>query len=320
MTSNVITIAGHSVTPVTLTQAIEHFLQRKRLRNAALNTLVAYAGDLQDFADYATTQGVELIGLVGERLVGRWLDRLGHRGLSPRSQARKLTVLRQLVLHSIREGWLSHDPTKDDNVHFVQLPKIAPELQPLLAMMDALPTRTPQDLRDRAMLRLTLDAALRVGDLTGLDVPNPARPAFNTVDLTRCEVRTLGKGRKPAVVPINKRSAEWLADWLRVRDRMAREGEAAIFVSNRGTRITRQQIHNRVRQLGEQHGMPGLHPHLLRHRRVGDVVEQLGLEAGQHLARHRSKSTTASVYGSQAAAVVRHVLRERADLDARRVG
>lgn len=319
MTSNIITIAGFSVVPVSLLHAIEHYLQRKRLRGAAVNTLIAYGGDLHDFAQFAELQGIELIGLVGERLVGRWLDRLGHRGLSPRSQARKLAVLRQLVRHAMREGWLNHDPTKDNGVRFVALPKIAPEMQPLLDMLDSLPTNSPAALRDRAMVRLALDGALRVSDVVGLDIPaDTTRPPRHGVDMERLTVNTVGKGGKPAMVPINQRSVVWLKEWMQVRQLVAREHETALFVSRRGTRITRQQAHNRLHAIGERYGLPGLHFQLLRHRRVGDVVEQLGLEAGQHLARHAKKSTTANVYGAQAAAVVRHVLRERADLDARR--
>lgn len=318
MTANIITIAGHAVVPVTMDQAIAHYLQRKRLRGAALNTLMAYGGDLHDFAAFAELQGVGLIGLLGEHLVDRWLDMLGHRGLSLRTQGRKLVVLRQLVHHAQREGWLQHDPTKDCGVRFATLPVIAPELAPLLAMLDQVPVTTAQDLRDRAMFRLALDGALRIGDVIGLDMADPVRPPRNGVDFKRLTINTVGKGGKPACVPINQRTADWFTDWLRVRDGMAGDNEHAVFVSSRGTRITRQQAHNRIKHWGAQFGLPGLHFQLLRHRRVGDVVETLGLEAGQQLARHAKKSTTANVYGAQAAAVVRHVLREHADLDAPR--
>jgi len=318
MTSNIITIAGYSVVPVSLADALDHYLQRKRLRGAALNTLVAYGGDLRDFAAFAQSQDIDLVGLVGERLVDRWLDRLAHRSLSLRTQARKLVVLRQFVQHAMREGWLRHDPTKDSAIRFNTLQVIAPELAPLLAMLEQMPADSAPELRDRAMLRLALDGALRVGDLISLDMADPVRPPRFGVDFARLTVNTVGKGGKPACVPINQRSADWLHDWLRVRGRMAGDSESALFVSNRGTRITRQQAHNRIKHWGKQFGLPGLHFQLLRHRRVGDVVETLGLEAGQQLARHAKKSTTANVYGAQAASVVRHVLREHADLDAPR--
>jgi site-specific recombinase XerC len=323
MTSNIITIGGHSVVPVTLQQAVDHYLQRKRLRGASINTLLAYGGDLADFVEFAALQGVELVGLVGERLVDRWLDRLGQRGLSPRSQARKLVVLRQLVQHCNREGWLHHDPTKDSDIRFVTLPQIAPEREPLLAMLDSLPTRTPMQLRDRAMMRLMLDGALRVSDATRLDLPGTVYRPRNCLEIVPDggNLHLVGKGGKPAVVPVNQRSVDWVSQWLQVRHRMAGEREVALFVSNRGTRMTRQQAYNRIRALGAAAGIAHLNPQLLRHRRVGDVVQTLGLEAGQQLARHAKKSTTANVYGAQAAAVVRHVLREYADLDGvRRVG
>ena len=314
--TNVITIAGHTVPMVRMDQAVQHYLDRKRARGFALNTLLAYAGDLHGFTAFAARQDIDLIGLLGERLVDRWLDSLSMAGLSPRTQARKLVVLRQLVAHAQREGWLRHDPTKDCGVRFHTQPVIAPELAPLLAVLDGVPTDSPAALRDRAMLRLALDGALRVNDVVSLDMAQPGTPPRRGVDLQRLTINTVGKGGKPACVPINQRTAQWLQDWINVRPDMASDAEPALFVSNRGTRLTRQQAHNRIKRWGEQFGLPGLHYQLLRHRRVGDVVERLGLEAGQHLARHAKKSTTANVYGAQAAAVVRHVLREHADLDA----
>jgi len=314
--SNVITLAGHSVPQVTLEQAVQHYLSRKRMRGAQLNTLVAYGSDLRGFAAFAARHDIDLIGLVGERLVDRWLDSLSMAGLSPRTQARKLVVLGQLVEHAQREGWLRHDPTKDCRVRFTVQPVIAPELSPLMAVLEGVPVDTPAALRDRAMLRLALDGALRVSDVVGLDLAQPGTPPRRGVDMGRPTVNTVGKGGKPACVPINQRTAQWLQAWLDVRGTMARDDEPALFVSNRGRRITRQQAHNRIKLWGAHFGLPNLHYQLLRHRRVGDVVERLGLEAGQHLARHAKKSTTANVYGAQAAAVVRHVLREHADLDA----
>lgn len=318
MTSNVITIAGHNVTPVTVKDAIEHFLNRKRLRGAALNTIIAYQSDLDDFAGFAELQDIGLIGLVGERVIERWLDRLGHRGLSTRSQARKLSCLRMLMRHAIREGWCKYDATTDINLSFETMPVIAPELKPMLAMLDGMPIEKPMDLRDRAMLRLALDAALRVSDAVQLDLPPPNSPPRMGVDLTRLTVHCIGKGNKPACLPINQRTADWVSEWLAVRAKMAKGTATALFVSNRGTRMTRQQAHNRIKHWGMQFDLPQLHFHLMRHRRIGEVIETLGIDAGQHLARHKKRSTTINVYGMHAANVVRHQLRSHADLDAPR--
>ena len=78
--------------------------------------------------------------------------------------------------------------------------------------------------------------------------------------------------------------------------------------------MSRQLVYRMVRRRGAAAGLPNLHPHLFRHRRVGDVVERLGLDMGSALARHRHTSTTANVYGAHAAEVQRAAIRTMAPL------
>jgi len=316
MNSNVITLAGARVHPVTIVQATESFLHRMRLRGAMPNTLASYAIALRDFARFAAeTQQISLIGLVGARMVERWLDRLAHRGLCARSQAQKLSVLRSLVRHSRTEGWLDHDPTKDAHVRTRLRRVIAPERDALLALIDVIPAHTPLELRDRAMLRLAFDGALRVGEVIGLDLFDASRPPRSYVDARRLMVQVVGKGGDDEQVGINARTLEYIQAWLRVRGELAHPDECALFVSNRGRRINRQMAHYRIKAWGAAAGLPHMHYHLLRHRRIGDVIDRLGLDAGQRMARHANRATTANVYGAHADEILRHQIRAQCDLD-----
>lgn len=317
MNANIITLAGARVHPVTLAQATVHYLDRLKLRGARPNTLVSYACDLRDFREFAqVAQQITLIGLTSARLIERWLDRLGHRGVHPRSMARKLSVLRGLCRHSRIEGWLDHDPTKDVQVRVRVRRVIAPEHDALMAMIEGIPTTSAQDLRDRAMLRLAFDAALRSNEVCTLDLFDPRNPPRAFLDLRRLLVQVVGKGGDDQTAGINARTREIVQAWLAVRGGVANKDEAALFVSNRGTRITRQQFHNRVKHWGALAGMPRLHCHLFRHRRIGDVIDAAGLDAGQRMARHASRATTANVYGAHADEVLRHQIRTQCDLDA----
>jgi site-specific recombinase XerC len=319
MNGNVIALAGARVQPVTIEQAITHFLQRLGFRGYAVGTLRGYRSVLLDFAGFAgDAHGIRLIGLVSERLVQRWLDRLGHRGLGDRSQAWHLSILRSLCRHAKTEGWLDHDPTKDLRVRIRMRQVIAPEHDPLIRLINAIPPTTPMNLRDRAMLRVTFDAALRVGETCGLDVYDPARPPRSFVDAKRLLVKVVGKGGDDGHVGVNTRTLDILNDWLAVRERMAKPAEPALFVSRRGTRITRQMAHYRIKHWGRVAGLPRLHYHLLRHRRIGDVIDTLGLDAGQAVARHASRATTAAVYGAHAAELLRVQVRRECDLDGAR--
>jgi site-specific recombinase XerC len=316
MTSNVITLAGARVHPVTIEQATQHFLARLQLRGARPNTLVSYGVALRDFAEFAqATQGIRLIGLTGARMVERWLDRLAHRGLCARSQAQKLSVLRGLVRHSRIEGWLDHDPSKDAHVRTRIKRVIAPEREPLLAMIDAIPAHGALQLRDRAMLRLTFDTALRVGEVIGLDLFDPRHTPRSYLDARRLMVQVVGKGGDDEQVGINARTLEYIEAWLAVRGELAHADERALFVSNRGRRITRQMAHYRIKAWGAAVGLPRMHYHLLRHRRIGDVIDRAGLDAGQRMARHANRATTANIYGAHADEILRHQIRTQCDLD-----
>lgn len=312
---------GQRLEPITIGQATTRYLERLRLRGYSSNTLLSYGRTLADLGEWlASAHDVTLLPLLSERMVEGWLDHLGRRGCSMRSCAQRMGALRGLIAHARREGWLRHDPTSGVRIKFHADRVIAPELDRLLAVIDAIPVASAADIRDRAMIRLGLDAALRVSEVAALDVLDPRRPPQCCAEPDRLRVHVPNKGGGIGTVGINARTAEHLARWLSVRDTMAKPDERALFVSRLGTRFTRVQLHNIIRRRGLAAGLDNLHWHMLRHRRIGEVVERLGLDAGQHVARHANKSTTANVYGAHAAEVVRSLVREKCDLDAMGVG
>ncbi|HPG94803.1 MAG TPA: site-specific integrase, partial [Dokdonella sp.] len=163
-------LAGQRIEPITVADAAVRYLERIRLRGYATNTLKSYAATLTALAEWLAARDVSLLALISERMVDGWLDHLARAGNSTRSQAQKLATLRGLVTYAIREGWIGHDPTTNVRLKFRAARVIAPELDRLLAVIEAIPQRTAVDLRDRAMLRVCLDAALRVSEVAGLDI------------------------------------------------------------------------------------------------------------------------------------------------------
>lgn len=304
------TLAGARVEPIEIRQAVARFTERLRLRGFASNTLRTYRATLEGLAEFLAARDVTLLALISERMVDGWLDHLARSGNSLRSQANKLATLRSLVSFAMREGWIRHDPTTQITIKFRPGRVIAPELDRLLAVIEAIPQRTATDLRDRAMLRLGLDAALRVSEVAALEVTGAC-----CVDFRRLQVHVPNKGGGIGTVGINERTRDALQAWQAVRHTVALPDVGALFVSRLGRGFTRAQLHNIVQRRGAAAGIEGLHWHLLRHRRIGDVVEHLGLDAGQHVARHANKSTTANVYGAHAAEVLRSLVRDKCDLD-----
>ena len=298
-----------------MADAVRGYLERCRLRGLAINSLKAYGADLARAIMFFHARGVIYPQQVGERLVNAWLDDLARCGSGQRSIARRLAALRACFRYLVAEGWVDADPTAGVQVRFRPRRVIAPEMAELLAMVQMIRADRPADQRDRALLRLTLDTGLRVSEVCSLDIYDPKSPPRNTLDLTRLTVHITGKGGDEATLPLDERTARDIEAWLMVRPQMAADGCNALFVGRTGVRLSRVAAHNIARKRGAAAGMPRMHMHLLRHRRIGQVVEIMGLECGRHMARHRSQATTAAVYGAQAAEVVLRNIRRHCPLE-----
>ncbi len=304
------------VSAMGIADGILHYLQRLQRRNRSLNTLNAYRSDLSQFAGFLQRLGQgDLVATVGQAQVSRWLDDLSVEGVSPRSQARKLSVLRGFYKHAMREGWIGFDPTADESVRFRAARVIAPEMDELHAVIDAIPRQGWRNLRDRALLRLALDTGARISELGGLDVPGS--PSQSVVDLRRGLAHVLAKGGDIDTLPFNAATGRMVEDWLAARPEVASPGHAALFVSNRGTRCSRATLHQVCKQRGEAVGLR-LHMHLFRHRRGSMVIERCGDKLGQQFLRHQSLATT-SQYGRHANNRTLGVIRQLADIDEGRV-
>src|SRR5690606_11246414 len=136
------------------------------------------------------------------------LDDQSAAGVSPRSQARRLSVLRNFFQHARREGWIGHDPTADERVKFRTPRVVAPELDQLHTVVDTIPRTGWINLRDRALLRLALDTGMRISECGGVDIPGTGAQA--TLDLQRCLAHSVGKGGDTVTRPFNERTRAML--------------------------------------------------------------------------------------------------------------
>jgi integrase/recombinase XerC len=147
--------------------------------------------------------------------------------------------------------------------------------------------------RDHAMVELLYSCGLRVAELIGLDL-RPGAAADGWIDVPDATAHVLGKGRKRRSVPVGAPALQALAAWRAVRAEVADAAEPALFVSNRGTRLSTSQVRSRLQQLARQAGIPStVHPHMLRHSFASHLLQSSGdLRAVQELLGHASISST----------------------------
>lgn len=311
---NVIAFNPRPVTlPGDLIAVARQYLEQLQAAGRARETLRAYRTDLEQLAGYCRGRGITLVQHVSAAVLDDFVQALVQgEGVTARTAARKLAVVKGLCTWCIKRGMLQRNPVDETTpVHFVGRRVIAPEGEAIMRMINAIPTDTPLGRRDRAMLLLAYDAALRISALVSLDVHDGERPPKYTVSPGGV-VRYRAKGGRAEDSVCGDDTLAALAEWLRVRERFVRRASPpALFLSERGTRLTRAAMHYRIKLHGKAAGMPQLHMHLLRHRRGGELIDSLGPRHAQALLGHKRMSTTVDVYGHQSAERLREQIRAR---------
>ncbi|GGB36869.1 tyrosine recombinase XerD [Flexivirga endophytica] len=265
-------------------------------RGASPHTLRAYERDLRRYADHLAGRGIEDPGKVAEGDISDFLATLregdtDHAPLAASSAARTLVAVRGFHKFLTLEG-----DTPDDVAAAVpppkppqRLPKAIPldQVERLLAAASV--GDTPKSLRDRALLELLYGIGARVTEAVSLDVDD--------IEFESATVRVLGKGGKERVLPLGRYAAEALSAYLtRARPALATKGagSAALFLNQRGGRLSRQSAWNVIQETAKRADLPGhLSPHTLRHSFATHLLDGgADVRVVQELLGHASVTTT----------------------------
>jgi integrase/recombinase XerC len=283
-------------TPLGLDDDIARHLQHLQVeRRLALRTLAIYRDAFERLQRFVAAGPVSLRE-VQPHHVRRWAGQMHTKGLAPRSIALVLSAWRGLY------RWLGRDALVAINpVDGVRAPKAAKPLPKALSVDQAVALAEPHETdddpalaaRDQCMVELLYGCGLRVGELVGLDL-RPGAQAAGWIDAADASAHVFGKGGKRRSVPMGGPALKSLRDWLALRGAIANDGEPALFVSRRGTRLTQSQVRSRLKQRAIQAGLPThVHPHMLRHSFASHLLQSSGdLRAVQELLGHANITTT----------------------------
>lgn len=272
------------------TNVIEQFLDAIWMEQGlARNTLDAYRRDLAALADFLAAENSSLLD-AGVPEITRFLYGLAERGLSPRSQARKVSSIKRFYRYALREQWVKSDPTLR-----LAPPKLGRPLPRVISeesvdrLLQQPAIEDVLELRDKAMLELMYASGLRVSELVGLTLP--------MLNQSQGAVRVVGKGGKERLVPFGEQAGLYLERYLRESRPtllpIASQSDV-LFPGRAGKSLTRQAFWYRIKLYAQRAGIESnVTPHGLRHAFATHLVNRgANLRIVQVLLGHSDLSTT----------------------------
>jgi integrase/recombinase XerC len=268
-------------------------------RRYSIHTVSAYRRDIKHFIHCNGLEEVQVIDWDGIKQsdVRQCVAKLHRQGLSGKSLQRWLSSIRSLFNYLCRFQRASHNPAVG-----IPAPKAAKRLPKTLnvdeinQLLEVNTNKINSNdnaginyrlmSRDVAIMELMYACGLRLSELSGLNVQD--------VDWQQQTIRVTGKGQKQRQIPFGRKAKKALKSWLTLRITMADENELAIFVSQRGNRLSNSSIQKRFKKMALTQGLTtNVYPHMLRHSFASHILESSkDLRAVQELLGHANLSTT----------------------------
>ncbi|MEM7490431.1 MAG: site-specific tyrosine recombinase XerD [Pseudomonadota bacterium] len=279
---------------------IDLFLEAQAAeRGAALNSLLAYRRDLEDYAAHLSARRLTVEGATKAQIED-YLVACEANGLAQSTRARRLAAIRGLYRFAHEDGLRDTDPAIriTGPGRRKSLPKTLSEaeVEALLRAAETMAPKPADRLRDTCLMQLLYATGMRVSELVGLPV------AAARGDPRMLLVR--GKGGRERMVPLSPPAREALAAWLAHRDDAEDEARAArgrppsphLFPSRgKAGHLTRMTFHARVKTLAAHAGLDPdrVSPHVLRHAFATHLLSGgADLRAIQAMLGHSDISTT----------------------------
>ncbi|MEL7183758.1 MAG: site-specific tyrosine recombinase XerD [Pseudomonadota bacterium] len=268
-------------------------------RGAALNSLLAYRRDIEDYMAHLHAKG-HAVEAATRGQIEDYLIACEAQGLAASTRARRLAAIRGLYRFAHEEGLRVDDPAIriSGPTKLKSLPKTLTEAEvdALLDASESMGKSEVERLRDTCLMQLLYATGMRVSELVALPVSS-ARG-----DPRMILVR--GKGGKERMVPLSPAARDALAAWLRHWDATAdaarlQTGQPApvhLFPSRgKAGHFTRIWFHSRIKALAAFAGLDPdkVSPHVLRHAFATHLLSGgADLRAIQTMLGHADISTT----------------------------
>lgn len=267
----------------------KNFLQLER--SMSENSVKAYLDDVNKLINFVVNEQLDIQTLTLDDLE-QFVAQLYDLGINARSVARIISGVKSFFGFMLLDGYIAKDPSE-----LLETPKIGFKLPVVLSLeeidriISVIDLSCKEGERNKAILEILYGCGLRISELTNLK--------FSDLYLEEGFIKVEGKGGKQRLVPISHTAVKALNNYITERKQSdAQKGhEDIVFLSKRGTAISRIMVFHFVKQYAEAAGVKkNISPHTFRHSFATHLLEGgANIRAIQLMLGHE-KITTTEIY------------------------
>jgi integrase/recombinase XerD len=247
------------------------------------NTVSSYKNDISSFFTWCDKEQLDLLKIIDLNL-NNYISNLFSIGLKSSSINRKISSIKHFYLFLLKKKVIKNSPA--DEITTPKQEKYLPtsmsedEVESLLGSPKS---SIKIERRDKAMIEILYATGMRISELVNLKLTD--------IDFNRSVLKVFGKGSKERLVPYGEKAAEALRIYLEDRKKLDSKD---VFLSNRGTRITRGAFWQRIKiYIKRENLKSSISPHTLRHAFATHLLNRgADLRSVQILLGHSDLSTT----------------------------
>ncbi len=270
---------------------IDKFLDYLRYeRNASPLTVRDYDASLRSFLSYIRRLDNQLsLESADSDVIRSWMEDMMDSHNSPTTVNTRLSALKSLYRFALKRGMMKTDPS-----HLIKGPKRERRLPQFLKEKeldklldeDAMWQDTYKGVRARTIILVLYQTGLRAAELIGLN--------DSSIDFAAGQLKVTGKGNKQRVVPFGEELSQALKEYIRLRNEAVTRTTEALFVSEKGKRMSYGQIRIDVRDsISKVTTQEKRSPHVLRHTFATAMLNNgAGIESVKKLLGHENLETT----------------------------
>ena len=259
-------------------------------RNRSELTIRNYGRSLNDFESYFKNRDSQLSWeSVDSDLIRDWMESMMDKGDMASTVNNCLSAVRSFFRFALSRGLVESDPSYSVKGPKKQKPLpqfVREDEMNRLIDMPQMWEEGYQGVLARTIIILFYETGIRLAELVGLDNQD--------VDLDARQLKVTGKRDKQRVVPFGEELSTVLRDYILQRDECFGKLEDALFLNDKGRRITRSQVEVLVKShLSLVTTLKKRSPHVLRHSFATAMLNNgAGLESVRKLLGHESVATT----------------------------